>query len=92
MERVAPREHPLPWKFRDMEAEAALSRFLRVLLPIAVLNTIATGMLWPTLPKIILANFNGDSARASICAGAAMMPLLSLSGALGVLDEIYFFF
>lgn len=53
-----------------MEAEAALSRFLRVLLPIAVLNTIATGMLWPTLPKIILANFNGDSARASIFLGS----------------------
>ena len=50
-------------------APSPLRRQLRLIVPVALVNTVANGMLWPVLPQIVLAELRGDAARASLFLG-----------------------
>ena len=39
-------------------APPALRRQLRLIVPVALANTVANGMLWPVLPQIVLAELD----------------------------------
>jgi DHA1 family tetracycline resistance protein-like MFS transporter len=43
-----------------------VTKFLRVVYPIIILNTLSVGMLWPAIPPILEGSFNGDIKAVAI--------------------------
>ena len=74
-------------------APPALRRQLRLIVPVALANTVANGMLWPVLPQIVLAELRGDAARASLFLGttSALNAALDLfaNPLLGAFSDVY---
>jgi hypothetical protein len=74
-------------------APPALRRQLRLIVPVALANTVANGMLWPVLPQIVLAELRGDASRASLFLGttSALNAALDLfaNPLLGAFSDVY---